>query len=83
MRITSNLMKIRTTPFLTFSEGMTLLRKYVKQSDFIYTWHDFSNFGNLFGSGIVFQGNFSQSRTLSNISDDKTSYLSSNNRADF
>jgi decaprenylphospho-beta-D-ribofuranose 2-oxidase len=48
----------RTQRFPDIDTGLQLLNNEAFKADFIHSWHDFSQTGKKFGSGMVFMSNF-------------------------
>ncbi len=58
VRVPGNAVEIRTLKVDTVNEGVSTLRSLVTDSDFVYSWHDFTQPSLHFGRGYVVAGKF-------------------------
>ena len=54
----SQVVVTQTQAFPDINSGLHLLSNEAIKVDFIHSWHDFSQSGNKYGSGVVFMSNF-------------------------
>lgn len=54
----SNAFKVEKIPVTSLIDTMQKLAEYSDNADFIYSWHDGSQRGKAFGTGIIFLGNW-------------------------
>ncbi|WP_320535195.1 FAD-binding oxidoreductase [Robbsia andropogonis] len=79
----SQSVRLTTRPFDRFESGITALHASLDRSDFSYTWHDFINKGDRFGSGYLTEAQFVATDTAADMTllRRKPSTLSADTRA--
>lgn len=58
VELPSNALEVKKIPVASLNEAMRKLAEYSDKSDFIYSWHDGSQRGKAFGTGVIVLGSW-------------------------
>lgn len=65
----------------SLKETLQILAEYSDKSDFIYSWHDGTRRGKMFGNGVIFLGNWLEGTNVDNNARLKSKILTAHSRA--
>ena len=77
----SNTLEVKKIPVASLNETLQMLTEYSDKSDFIYSWHDGRQRGKSFGAGVIFLGNWIESKKTDTHLSFKNPTLTANSRA--
>lgn len=82
VELPSNAFDVKKIPVASLTDAMQILAEYSDKSDFIYSWHDGTQRGKAFGSGVIFLGSWLKGKQADINVHLKNKTMTARNRAD-